>query len=103
MVLRIPILYGQVENLDESAVTTLFKAVMKTSQACVMSDYEKRFPTHCDDLAVVLRQMAEKKLQVQTYKFVVLIVVLMNDRELTRWQHNRIYPQPTSLCGCMNV
>ena len=27
----------------------------------------------------------------------------MSDREPTRWQHNRIYPQPISLCECMIV
>ena len=27
----------------------------------------------------------------------------MSDREPTRWQHNRIYPQPMSLCECMIV
>ena len=26
----------------------------------------------------------------------------MNDREVTRWQHNRIYPQPISLCEYTN-
>ena len=27
----------------------------------------------------------------------------MSDREATRWQHNRMYPQPTSLCECIIV
>ena len=27
----------------------------------------------------------------------------MSNREPTRWQHNRIYPQPISLCECMTV
>lgn len=61
LVLRVPILYGQVEKLDESAVTVLFSKVKDTTAPCVMSDYERRYPTHCDDIAVVLRQLAEKK------------------------------------------
>ena len=27
----------------------------------------------------------------------------MSDRKPTRWQHNRIYPQPISICECMIV
>lgn len=63
-VLRVPILYGKVENLDESAVTVLFKKVQDTSQKCMMSDYERRCPTYCDDIAIVIRQLAEKRLSV---------------------------------------
>ncbi|KAK7097521.1 methionine adenosyltransferase 2 subunit beta-like isoform X2 [Littorina saxatilis] len=62
-VLRVPILYGHVEKLDESAVTVLFPKVKNTSETCVMSDYERRYPTHCDDVASVLRQLAEKKVE----------------------------------------
>ncbi|KAK7495281.1 hypothetical protein BaRGS_00013463 [Batillaria attramentaria] len=51
-VLRVPILYGEVEQLDESAVTVLFTKVKNPSVECVMSDYERRYPTHCDDIAV---------------------------------------------------
>ena len=29
--------------------------------------------------------------------------MLMSNREPTRWQHNRIYPQPISLCKSMIV
>ena len=68
-VLRVPILYGQVEKLDESAVTVLFPKVKNTSETCVMSDYERRYPTHCDDIAFVLRQLAEKKVEVRTQDF----------------------------------
>ena len=32
------------------------------------------------------------------FNYVVSIVDLMSDREPTRWQHNRIYPQPINPC-----
>ncbi|XP_021339207.1 methionine adenosyltransferase 2 subunit beta-like isoform X3 [Mizuhopecten yessoensis] len=62
-VLRVPILYGDVQNLDESAVTILFDKVKDTGHKCIMNDYERRFPTHCADIAVVIRQLSDKKLQ----------------------------------------
>ena len=63
-VLRVPILYGNIEQLDESAVTVLFEKVKDTSKTCTMSDYERRFPTHCDDIAYVIRLLAEKRITV---------------------------------------
>ncbi|CAH1778051.1 unnamed protein product [Owenia fusiformis] len=63
IVLRVPILYGTIESLSESAVTILFKQVRDTSTPCKMDDLLRRFPTHCDDVAFVIRQLAEKRMQ----------------------------------------
>ena len=58
MVLRIPILYGDVEYLDESAITTLFKKLLDPSQkAAEMSDYEIRRPSHVTDIASVVHDL----------------------------------------------
>ncbi|XP_033742428.1 methionine adenosyltransferase 2 subunit beta-like [Pecten maximus] len=62
-VLRVPILYGDVQDLSESAVTCLFDKVKDTGNRCVMNDYERRYPTHCADIGVVIRQLSDKKLQ----------------------------------------
>ncbi|KAK3597691.1 hypothetical protein CHS0354_040066 [Potamilus streckersoni] len=62
-VLRVPILYGEVENLSESAVTVLFDKVKDTTQHCIMSDYERRYPTYCGDIAFVIKQLAEKRIK----------------------------------------
>ncbi len=61
-VLRVPVLYGPVESLDESAVTILFKAVQDTSKPAKMSDYEQRYPTHVANCAQVCVGLAEKHL-----------------------------------------
>ncbi|XP_033106020.1 methionine adenosyltransferase 2 subunit beta-like [Anneissia japonica] len=61
VVLRVPILYGQVEFLSESAVTILFNSVKDTSKPANMCNYQQRFPTHTRDVAVVIRQIAEKQ------------------------------------------
>lgn len=57
-VLRVPVLYGEIENLGESAVTTLFSAVLDSSKPSKMSDYERRYPTHVADVAQVCVQLA---------------------------------------------
>ena len=59
-VLRVPILYGPLESLDESAVTILFKAVLDSSTPAKMSDYEQRYPTHVDNCAQVCVGLAKK-------------------------------------------
>ena len=57
-VLRVPVLYGEVENLGESAVTTLFPAVLDSSKPSRISDYERRYPTNVADVAQVCVQLA---------------------------------------------
>jgi len=61
-ILRVPVLYGKIENIDESSITKLLESVKKFPQPTEVSDYEIRFPTHCGDIAFVCRQMAEYSL-----------------------------------------
>lgn len=56
VILRIPILFGHVEQLDESAVTVLFKSLRDVSKPCKMDDVQLRYPTHVDHVAVALAQ-----------------------------------------------
>ena len=64
MVLRVPVLYGDVEDLDESAVTTIFDKVKQTTKDCLLSDYEVKFPTHVGDVAKVLLDLCTMRLKV---------------------------------------
>ena len=58
LVLRIPILYGDVTYLDESAITTLFKKLTDpTQKAAEMSDYEIRRPSHVSDIASIIHDL----------------------------------------------
>lgn len=61
-VLRIPILYGPLESLGESAVTSLFSLVLEPTKPAKVSDYEQRYPTHVANCAQVCLGLAEKKL-----------------------------------------
>lgn len=58
-VLRVPVLYGPVEKLDESAVTVLLVPML--SNRLVANDYEQRYPTHVDDIAGACLRIAESE------------------------------------------
>lgn len=58
-ILRVPILYGEVERLNESAVTCLFEWLLNTTKTTVVTNYEPRYPTSTHDLAIVCRQIIE--------------------------------------------
>ncbi len=63
-ILRVPILYGGVETLDESPVTVLAKNMRdaKPGARLAMEDWATRYPTHTSDVAAVLCQMVAHKL-----------------------------------------
>ena len=60
-VLRVPVLYGPVEFLGESAVTTLFSSVLDTKITARISDYEQRYPTHVTNCAEVCLGLSERQ------------------------------------------
>lgn len=62
LVLRVPILYGPVEYLGESAVTVLFELLFKQENKSV-SDCEVRYPADVRDVAFVCVALCEKKLE----------------------------------------
>ncbi|MCM8535712.1 MAG: SDR family oxidoreductase [Lentisphaeraceae bacterium] len=59
-VLRVPVLYGEVEELGESAVTTIFNLLKKQEEAKV-DHWATRFPTLVDDIAKVIAKMLSGK------------------------------------------
>ncbi|XP_016022564.1 methionine adenosyltransferase 2 subunit beta isoform X3 [Rousettus aegyptiacus] len=61
-VLRIPVLYGEVEKLEESAVTVMFDKIQFSNKSANMDHWQQRFPTHVKDVATVCRQLAEKRM-----------------------------------------
>ncbi|KAL0994679.1 hypothetical protein UPYG_G00125740 [Umbra pygmaea] len=62
-VLRVPILYGEVERVQESAVTVLWDKVQEGAESCTVEHCQQRFPTYVNDVARVCRQMAERRLE----------------------------------------
>ncbi len=63
-ILRVPILYGEVETLDESPVTVLAKNMLsaRPGERLAMEHWATRYPTHTGDVAAVLRQMVAHRL-----------------------------------------
>lgn len=60
--LRIPILYGRVENLAESPVTELAARLLE-GRAFKAEDWAMRYPAHADDVARAVALIAERLMQ----------------------------------------
>ena len=58
-ILRLPLLYGSVEYLEESVVTGLVALFLKQNGKIVVDNWAIRYPTYTDDVAVVCRQIIE--------------------------------------------
>lgn len=60
-------LYGPVESLDESAVTCLLSVVTNSKKPVKVSDYERRNPSHVNDVATVLYQLTTARVAEVSY------------------------------------
>jgi S-adenosylmethionine synthetase len=73
-ILRVPILYGNQENLNESAATAIMGQI-KTTPELSVDNWAARFPTYVGDIAFTLRQLLEK-------------IDINNTREIFHWSGN---------------
>ena len=68
-VLRVSILYGKVERLDESGVTAIAAQIREAQgQSLMLEDWATRCPTFVEDVAVVLRQMVARRLAEPSFR-----------------------------------
>lgn len=67
-VLRVPILYGEVERVEESAVTVLWEKVQEGAESCTLDHCQQRYPTYVNDVALVCRRLAERRMQDQSIR-----------------------------------
>eukprot|EP01100_Stratorugosa_tubuloviscum_P000915 TRINITY_DN1201_c1_g2_i2.p1 TRINITY_DN1201_c1_g2~~TRINITY_DN1201_c1_g2_i2.p1 ORF type:complete len:302 (-),score=137.30 TRINITY_DN1201_c1_g2_i2:282-1187(-) len=61
-VLRVPILYGHVQNLEESGITELRK-IVESKTPTTLDDWQIRYPTNVKDVAVVCRKIVDRKIR----------------------------------------
>jgi dTDP-4-dehydrorhamnose reductase len=61
-VLRVPVLYGAVESLDESPITVIAKDILKGVPQKI-DNWAIRYPTLVDDVAFVIRQIIEYRMK----------------------------------------
>lgn len=64
VVLRVPVLFGEVESVSESAVTSLWLKVQEATETCTLDHCQQRFPTDTRDVAAVCRKLSERGRQV---------------------------------------
>ncbi|XP_059846724.1 methionine adenosyltransferase 2 subunit beta isoform X4 [Hypanus sabinus] len=62
-VLRVPVLYGPIEELEESAVCAIFSSVQSPERLASVDHWQQRFPTHVADVARVCRELSERRMQ----------------------------------------
>lgn len=62
-VLRVPLLYGEVDHLGESVVTGLLPSLLDRGNVYRVSDYEIRYPTYVGDVAEVCCRLATAALR----------------------------------------
>jgi S-adenosylmethionine synthetase len=55
-IIRVPVLYGEVEKLSESAVTVIAEHVIANPQS-EHDDWAVRYPTHVEDIALTLKAL----------------------------------------------
>ena len=60
-ILRIPILYGDIKSLDESALTSMF-TLLKSNKETIVDNICVRYPTHTDDVSKAIKGIIEKGL-----------------------------------------
>ena len=60
-ILRVPVLYGQVETLNESPVTVIAEVFRKTPVSARLDHWATRYPTLTDDVARTCRQLLERR------------------------------------------
>jgi len=58
-ILRLPILYGRVERLGESAVTELASNLAATREPRAVEHWAKRYPLHVDDAAAAIGKIID--------------------------------------------
>merc|ERR1712176_1005683 len=56
-VLRVPLLYGPIENVKETSVTVLLDTIRQNGSA-KLDNWQERYPTNTEDLAEVLEAMS---------------------------------------------
>eukprot|EP00066_Takifugu_rubripes_P006243 XP_003970887.2 PREDICTED: methionine adenosyltransferase 2 subunit beta isoform X1 [Takifugu rubripes] len=63
VVLRVPVLFGEVETVSESAVTCLWLRVQEATEGSTLDHCQQRFPTDTRDVAAVCRKLSERARQ----------------------------------------
>lgn len=66
VVLRVPVLFGEVETVSESAVTCLWLRVQEATEGSTLDHCQQRFPTDTRDVAAVCRKLSERARQVRS-------------------------------------
>ena len=92
VILRVPILYGDVESLDESAVITVVKSMLNAAdgEPIKAENWAIRYPTLTDDVADVIKQILLFKEGHPTFKG---IFHWSGDEAMTKYEMAKVLAQ----------
>ncbi len=80
-ILRVPILYGNQEDLKESAATVIMEEIMENPELKV-DNWASRFPTYVGDVAVTLKELIEN-------------IDIKSTKEIFHWSGNEEFTKYT--------
>jgi len=91
-ILRVPILYGYAESLDESAVTGVAQSILNAGEreTVIAENWAVRHPTLTDDVADVIKQILIYKKEHPTFKG---IFHWSGNEAMTKYEMARVFAQ----------
>lgn len=92
-IFRVPILYGPVETLEESAVT-LIARLLESCEERKVDHWATRFPTHVDDVAAAVQGLAAL---LERGERIPKTLHFSGDEALTKYEMSLIMAEA---CGC---
>ena len=95
VVLRVPVLYGKVEDPKESAVNVLMDIMWKSQEKgskIKMDDWAKRYPTNIEDVARVCVDVATKYLDVGWHRL-PKILQFSSEEEYTKFEICQLFAE----------
>jgi dTDP-4-dehydrorhamnose reductase len=86
VVLRVPVLYGEVEQNKESAINVLLDTVYASGKKTEMDHWSVRFPTNTADVARVVRDVADRYVNAPEGEELPKILQFSSEEKMTKYE-----------------
>jgi len=96
VVLRVPVLYGEAESPEESAVNTLMTSIWKAQQEGAnvgMDHWARRFPTNTEDVGRVCQDIAIKYLETEDKSTLPPILQFSSEDNYTKYEICQLFAE----------
>ncbi|RKF53232.1 Methionine adenosyltransferase 2 subunit beta [Erysiphe neolycopersici] len=96
VILRVPVMYGEVTTPDESAVNVLLKNLLEAREAdkqVVMDHWAIRYPTNTEDIARVSQDIASKYFSTHDKSKLPLVLQYSSEQKYTKYEMCRVFAE----------